>query len=240
MMFGEGRYHLIPSFFRTLTFLKKQKREFAIVFRTFGQDLKLVNWELNQFCIGQHPCFSGRNGTPLVKFDGSKGTKDLRIQDMQQQCVYYRMSHELKDAKLLTGMCERISDDLDELQEALDSVEEYEDCKLISDPIQQFQHILETLKKRSTMSISDDWHHYSENDRHREVGKLLLIDQADYATQHIFFDDNANVEDDCIVDVRDVITKEILPYKKFINRYVVQVEPHRAILETDYFVKQIE
>ena len=147
------------------------------------------------------------------------------------------MSHELKDAKLLTGMTDRLTNDMDDLQEALDSVEEYEDCKLISDPIQQFQHILETLKKRSSMSIQEDFDHWKENDYHREVAKLLLIDQADYQTQHIFFDDLANPEDDCIVDVRDVITKEILPYKKFINRYVVQVEPHRAILETDYFVK---
>jgi hypothetical protein len=38
-MFGEGKYHLIPSFFRTLIFLKKQKREFSICFRTFGKDL---------------------------------------------------------------------------------------------------------------------------------------------------------------------------------------------------------
>jgi len=40
--------------------------------------------------------------------------------------------------------------------------------------------------------------------------------------------------------VRDAVTQEIIPYKKFINRYVVQAEPHRAILETDYFIKQIE
>lgn len=78
-MFGEGKYHLIPSFFRTLIFLKKQKREFAVCFRTFGTDLPLITWEFNQFCAGNHPCFSGRNGTPLIKFDGSKGTKDLRI-----------------------------------------------------------------------------------------------------------------------------------------------------------------
>ena len=42
------------------------------------------------------------------------------------------------------------------------------------------------------------------------------------------------------MDVRDVISKEILPYKKFIGRYVIKVEPHRAILEPDYFIKQIE
>ena len=40
--------------------------------------------------------------------------------------------------------------------------------------------------------------------------------------------------------MRDVITKELLPYKKFIGRYVVKVEPNRAICEPDYFIKQIE
>ena len=80
-MFGEGKFHLIPSFFRTLIYLKKQKREFSVVFRTFGGDLKSVIWEFNQFCSGQHPCYSGRNGTPLIRFDGSKGTKDLHIRD---------------------------------------------------------------------------------------------------------------------------------------------------------------
>lgn len=78
-MFGEGKFHLIPSFFRTLVYNKKQKREFSVVFRSMGNELDKIVWEFNQFCIGQHPCFSGRNGTPHVKFDGSKGTKDLRI-----------------------------------------------------------------------------------------------------------------------------------------------------------------
>ena len=35
-LYGEGRYHLIPSFWRTIMYLKKQKKEFAIAFRTFG------------------------------------------------------------------------------------------------------------------------------------------------------------------------------------------------------------
>lgn len=47
-------------------------------------------------------------------------------------------------------------------------------------------------------------------------------------------------EFDCNIDVRDVINGEALPYRKFINKYVVKVEPHRAILEPDYFIKLIE
>lgn len=35
-LYSEGRYHLIPGFFRTLMYLKKLKVEFALTFRTFG------------------------------------------------------------------------------------------------------------------------------------------------------------------------------------------------------------
>ena len=36
------------------------------------------------------------------------------------------------------------------------------------------------------------------------------------------------------------MSNETVPYKRFINKYVVKVEPHRAILEPDYFIKMIE
>lgn len=78
----EGRYHILPAFFRTLIYLKKMKKEFAVVFRNYnGQDLQNVVAEFNQFCKGDHPCYNGKNGTSLVKFDGSKGTKEMRIKD---------------------------------------------------------------------------------------------------------------------------------------------------------------
>ena len=72
-LFGEGKYNLLPSFFRTLIYLKKAKRQFGITFRSFGGDLSNTIYELNSFCNGEHPCYNGRGGTPLVKFDGSKG-----------------------------------------------------------------------------------------------------------------------------------------------------------------------
>ena len=80
-LFGEGYYHLIPSFFRTLMYLKKNKREFSVVFRTFGQDLKAVAHEFDKFAKGDHPCFNGRNGMPLVKMDGAKASKDFRFKN---------------------------------------------------------------------------------------------------------------------------------------------------------------
>ena len=107
-IFGEGKYHLIPSFFRTLIYLKKAKREFSIVFRTFGSDVANTIFEFNKFCNGDHPCYSGRGGTPLVKFDGSKGTKDLRIKESYQKALYYRFGTELSQSKLVTGTLKRV------------------------------------------------------------------------------------------------------------------------------------
>jgi len=46
--------------------------------------------EFNQFCKGDHPCYNGKNGTVLVKFDGSKGTKEMRFKDKTQKGMYFR------------------------------------------------------------------------------------------------------------------------------------------------------
>lgn len=80
-LFEGQKYHLLPSFFKTLIYLKKAKREFAIVLRGEEEFIKPVIFEFNKFCIGEHPCFCGRSGTPTIKFDGSKGTKYCIIDD---------------------------------------------------------------------------------------------------------------------------------------------------------------
>lgn len=42
------------------------------------------------------------------------------------------------------------------------------------------------------------------------------------------------------MDVRDVITGAEIPQCDYKDLYVVKVQPTRAILEGDYFIKQIE
>lgn len=99
---------------------------------------------------------------------------------------------------------------------------------------------MEVLKKTPVMAIQDDFDVHFASDWKRDTGKLLLVDQADYNTQHIFFDDNAVDNDYCIVDARDVITGQQIPHETAMNSYVVKVHPQRAILESDYFVKLID
>ena len=92
-LFEDQKYHLLPSFFKTLIYLKKAKREFAIVIRGEDEFIKPVIFEFNKFCIGEHPCFCGRSGTPTIKFDGSKNTRYCII---NEKCKgnFYRLPND--------------------------------------------------------------------------------------------------------------------------------------------------
>ena len=122
----------------------------------------------------------------------------------------------------------------------MNSDHQYQSCTLLMNVYDQWSHYFDTLNKFGSMIISEDYQGWKENDFHREVSKLLLIDQGDQSTHHIFFDDNADEGENCIIDTRDIVTKEIVPYKKQMGRYVVKCDPLKVILEPDYFIRMIE
>lgn len=72
--------------------LKKAKREFAIIIHNKApkDNHQRVIEELNSFFLGEHPLYSGRHGTPQVKMDGSKGTKNCLIEP-SHLCVMYSL-----------------------------------------------------------------------------------------------------------------------------------------------------
>ena len=115
-----------------------------------------------------------------------------------------------------------------------------EEVQVHRDVLEIFQTKLETLKKYSVMLCQDDYESWKTSQFNRRGGKPLLVDQADYLTQHIFFDDNAGEDFGSCVDVRDMITGKPLNYQKVNDMYVVKVQPHKALLENDYFIKAIE
>ena len=133
ILFGEGKYFMVPSFFRTLMYLKKQKKEFSVVFRSFGTELDPVIWEYNKFCSGEHPCFNGRNNTPLVKLDGSKNSKDMRIKNPCQKAIFYRFGDGINESTMVTGNTER-KPSLHEINQ----IEEDDDTCIIRDHLDIF------------------------------------------------------------------------------------------------------
>lgn len=179
ILFGEGKYYIIPSFFRLMMYMKKQKREFAVVFNTFGNELENVVYEYNKFCLGEHPCFNGRNGSSLVKFDGSKNQKDYRIRDPSQRVAMYRTGDGINETIQVMGKHERVTGtDYGHIN----MIDESDETFLIRDYLDQFQTNLETLKKFGSMAVHEDYSSWEASGRTNSRAKLLLIDQADYNT----------------------------------------------------------
>lgn len=118
----------------------------------------------------------------------------------------------------------------------VNQIENEDDVTMLRDHFEIYVSIIELLKKHSVMAIQDDPEAMIKtNWQSSDVGKPLLVDQADHNTQHIFFDDH-----DRFVDVRDLVTGEKIPREKALNMYLVPVQSHRAVLESDYFIKAIE
>ena len=120
------------------------------------------------------------------------------------------------------------------------SLDQDDGVHIYKDPVSIYTALLETLKTCSTMIIEEDFKAWQSHNFKSRMGKCFMIDQADYTCQHIFFDDNAYANEDCIIDVRDISTGLEIPYEKFINMYVCLVRPFEAIVQMDYFIKCIE
>ena len=106
-LFGNGKHFLLPSFFKLILFLKKNKREFAIVFHSFDQDLPNVCREFNLFCQGTHPCFNGKNGLPTSKFDNSKGNRFMELNNLNTGYLMRRSDNQ-DGSHLVLGTFERV------------------------------------------------------------------------------------------------------------------------------------
>ncbi len=204
--------------------LKKNKKDFGIVLRSAGNDLGDVVNEMNYFAHGQHPCFSGKSGLPLVRFDGAKGTKNLVV-DQMNKCVIY--SEEKEDGNLAGafGTLDRMEGGYCKLDEMYEKEVYEESVELLKDSTRLFVKIQENLKETSCMAIRD------------EAKRHLFIDQADYSTLHILFDSRVGSEEESSVELRDVVTHQKIPFKKALNKYIVPVETLSVIRDADYFMK---
>lgn len=91
-----GYYHILPSFFKLISYLHHLNVDFRIIFRTFGIDVEKVSEEFNIYCEGRHPLFpieknpmkmeddkitesySENHSVERVKMDGENGA-DRRL-----------------------------------------------------------------------------------------------------------------------------------------------------------------
>ena len=115
----------------------------------------------------------------------------MRFKDKHQRAFSFRDGEHQDKIRLVTGASKRAppGESSDDFYQGL--VEEGS-VNIYKELADQFVAILETLKKRSSMGIQDDRVAWNASGQRREGGKVLIVDQADYGTQQIFFDDQAN------------------------------------------------
>lgn len=101
---------------------------------------------------------------------------------------------------------------------------------MLGSSIDQYIEIMDRFQMSSGMALLEL----------RGRKRQLFVDPSDYNTLHIYLDSKLGLGKECRLTVRDVVSGEALPFHSFINIYAAQVEPHRALLEGDYFLKLIE
>ena len=251
-VFRNSYHNLIISFFNMLVNLKKIKQDFAIVFRFFGQDesdIEELVYEYNCFCDCLHPRYCGDYGFNKVKFDVEKDKKDFRINIKTQEfiSVSYRGEKENEEKFVLNTMKHPSNEELE--SEGSNNIEEFykkenenknedkKDAEINLGYKDSYLSFMGKLTQNCTFCILDDYFYFKKNNcKH---GKLLLVDPYDVDTLQIFFDTDLHKYPEKI-DIIDVVTKKNIPLENCLNKFVVNVEPYRAIIDVNYFNHKIE
>ena len=96
---------------------------------------------------------------------------------------------------------------------------------------------MDKISQNCSFCIIDDYSYFIHNGN--KHGKLFLIDPYDVDTLQIFFDVDLDKYPEKI-DVVDVVTKKQLSRDYYMNKFVVNVEPYKAIIDINYFLNKIE
>lgn len=112
-IFKNSYHKIIISFFSMMIALKKNKQDFAVVFRFFGHDQADIEefiYEFNCFCECLHPRYCGDYGYNKVKYDPEKEKKDYRInlETSEFMGIVYRGEKE-ESERMIMGTIEHVS-----------------------------------------------------------------------------------------------------------------------------------
>jgi hypothetical protein len=80
-MLKSGYYHILPSFFKLVSYLHQLDVDFRIIFRTFGIDVEKVSEEFNIYCEGKHPLFPIEKNPTKIENNSKYHTVERIVMD---------------------------------------------------------------------------------------------------------------------------------------------------------------
>lgn len=260
ILFKNSYHFIFNSFYNTIIKLTKEKRRFVIIFRLFDIDIEFAKeliFEFNSFCKGNHPKYNGRNGTTRQKFDeNTLKSKDFRIDfdyknNTGDNIAYYvRNPKNVNKENLIwdfLSVHKDVDDNLrDNIEEYFDGdsknnlnlniVKGYNDILLSTyEKLAQYNSLL--FLDDNTLYIDNNYNNYNNNKSQK--GKLVVIDPYDYETLNIVFDNNLHIDQNR-VDIVDIVTGQKLDNQACMNKYLVNIDTRKAILEANYFELKIQ
>lgn len=219
----ECRYHLIlPSFYYLLQHLVEEGREFAVVFRTFGNDVKSVLTSIKS-AIKQSMPFC----------------KSLEcLKDAVEDKVYFLRRH-----TQITGNYIVCSDNAKQETTSQDDENANNEQTLTDDDMYTW-----FTNMSGFCAIRDNVVEWYTNNFDSKSGKPVWIDLIDQQTQHVFFDDNIRPgSHDSILNIRlrDQNTgsgfKNVTREQEYLfdHSNMVPVNFLEAILDRNYFIEKL-
>lgn len=128
--------------------------------------------------MGQHPCFNGVAPSPLVKFDGSKGTKNYIITENKGRIYRYE---DIDNTAFVMGTIDK-ADNENELEDYYAGPIEEGRVSIIGGLPDIYVNLLDSLEDSCSFGIVDDYKYWNDRGEKPEAGKLLLIDETNFDT----------------------------------------------------------
>lgn len=233
-------FFILPSFFNLLDYLFSEEIlsivNWRIVFRSFGIDTPSVIKEINDFLNGTHPHFKPSNLAETSKYS-------IILAD--DTAALIRVGSSAKDVQLAYINAHNVVTTLS----TASTIQNY----IVHDWL-MMEEGRNSLKKFAV--LRDDYRWWEKNNESDDSGKIILIDQRSLngiewrqnnteasksnVLYQLFFDDNIERDRAHIVDARDIITFEPIPFVETKDKFLFRVEPYLAICEDDYFVNIIK
>ncbi|KAJ0397046.1 hypothetical protein P43SY_010030 [Pythium insidiosum] len=234
---SEGRYYLLPSFMQFLAFLAghRDRFDFKLVFRTFGDDIPEVAKEIQMLVDGTHPFCAEQQPLPAAfQLDATSS----------QVGTFYRNGFDASGTALAVGTLQKVPFTTQH-QSGVDAVasfyrEAQQDVRIVHGFDAVHAQIREMTESHATIALRDYWEWWSAHAEDGEYGKLLLVDtQPSDDEIAVFFDDHIEAHHAHIVDVRDVKTGAPVPFEVSRGKYLQRVEPFAAITDAHYFINLV-
>ena len=241
-LYKNGYVFIFLSLYFTMIKLQQEGRDFAIIFRSFGDDSEVVSQEFNAFCQGLHPIFDGSNPSfPKVYFDGTHGSKNYMI-TKDNLGLFYRYSIDLSHISFVRGVHKRLKEKpFDLLNEYKQQIESKE-VEVINGGKNIYSFIQKNIftGKYNSFIMGDDYDIWSKNCERTEYSKVLLNDPYNYQVHQFFFDDNITENNHSIVDCRNVVTEETMDRNFIKGKYILKADAIAAGIDPNYFYDRIK